>query len=397
MNIINIPNVLRIPIKNWASHLEGGALEQAINMANLPCAFHHIALMPDAHQGIGVCIGGVLALNSAICPNAIGVDIGCGMCALKTNVEANALMDMAIRRQWVSDVKTLIPTGDGRCHSKAQEWQGFDMAEEGLLIERDRNNLYTLGGGNHFCELQKDEEGNVWIMIHSGSRNLGHRIANFHHLRAQSRCMQYYTPLPNSDLAFFPFDTQEAESYWRHMQFALSYAKENRKGMMDRAFGCLYKICESLNIKCDEEMRIDVHHNYASIESHFGKNVIVHRKGATSAKKGELCIIPGSMGTASYICKGKGNIESFMSCSHGAGRKMSRNMACMELKEEECDRAMAGVVYDRWRKIKRGSCVGKKDLSEAPGAYKNIDEVIANESDLVSIETRLTPLAVVKG
>jgi tRNA-splicing ligase RtcB len=181
------------------------------------------------------------------------------------------------------------------------------------------------------------------------------------------------------------------------MNFALAYAQENRRGMMDAAFQSLNEVCEGLGIPCEELWRYDIHHNYAALENHFGENVYVHRKGATSAKKGETGIIPGSMGTHSYIVEGLGNPESFMSCSHGAGRKMSRTAASERLTKEECDKAMEGIVCDRWSTMRRGKSAGKLDLSEAPGAYKDIEEVIANESDLVKPFVRLTPLAVLKG
>lgn len=394
----------RVPVKCWSSNLEDGAMQQGINMANMPCVFHHVAMMPDAHQGMGVCIGGVLALKNAICPNAIGVDIACGMCALKTNVIADAIMDMRIRREWHNKIKERIPVGMGHCHRECQVWDGFDkyLSQDGVdanrwPLEIDRKNLHGLGDGNHFGELQKGSDGNVWIMFHSGSRNLGYRIASYYHSIAKDLCKKFFVNLPDEDLAFLPIDTKEGQDYLRDMYFAMSYAKENRRGMMDAAFFSLQEVCDGLGVPCDEVWRYDIHHNYAALENHFGENVWVHRKGATSAKRCEICIIPGSMGTASYICEGLGNPESFMSCSHGAGRKMSRTAASENLTREECDKAMEGIVCDRWSTVRRGKSAGKLDLSEAPGAYKDIEEVIANESDLVRPIVRLTPLAVLKG
>lgn len=329
----------------------------------------------------------------------------CGMAALKTNVPSEALAEMSIRREWQTKSKEVIPVGEGNHDSQAQEWLGFeeyeatsnDKTSNRWPILIDRQNLHTLGGGNHFVELQKDTEGNVWIMIHSGSRNLGHRIATYYHNIAKDLCKKFFVNLPDEDLAFLPVDTAEGRNYLRDMNFAMSYAKENRKGMMDAAFLSLKEVCDSLGIPCEETWRYDIHHNYAALEYHFGENVWVHRKGATSAKKGETGIIPGSMGTASYIVEGLGNPESFMSCSHGAGRKMSRSAASQNLTKEECDKAMEGIVCDRWNKVNRGKCKGQLDLSEAPGAYKDIEEVISNESDLVKPIVRLTPLAVLKG
>ena len=389
----------RVPVKCWASSIEDGAIVQAANLAQMPCVFHHVALMPDSHIGFGMPIGGVIALKNAVCPNAVGVDIGCGMIAVKTNVHAEALADMRIRRDWQTKAKSRIPVGEGSAHHNPQAWEGFEEYGIGALWpnELDMRNLSSLGGGNHFCELQKDESGIVWLMIHSGSRNLGHRIATHYGNIAKELCSQFFVPLADEDLAFLPTEREEGRAYIKDMNFALSYAKENRKRMMDAAVLSLKEVCDGLGIPCEEVWRYDIHHNYAALENHFGENVWVHRKGATSAKEGETGIIPGSMGTASYIVEGLGNPESFMSCSHGAGRKMSRSAASQNLTKEECDKAMEGIVCDRWNRVQRGKCKGQLDLSEAPGAYKDIEEVIANEADLVKPIVRLTPLAVLKG
>lgn len=394
----------KLPVFNWASNLEESAMQQAINMSNMPCAYHHIAVMPDGHCGKGVCIGGVLALKNAICPNAIGVDISCGMCAVKTNVNAESLSEMSVRREWHNLIKDRIPVGMGHAHRKPQSWDGFENyldshSDRASLwpLEIDRRNLHGLGDGNHFGELQRDEEGTVWIMFHSGSRNLGYRIASHYHEIAKKLCKRFFVDLPDEDLAFLPIDEVAGQQYLEDMRFAMEYAKENRKGMMDIALESLKTVCDGLGVPCNEVWRYDIHHNYAALENHFGENVWVHRKGATSAKKDEIGIIPGSMGTSSYIVRGLGNPESFMSCSHGAGRKMSRTAASQNLTVEECDKAMEGIVCDRWGKMHRGKCKGKLDLSEAPGAYKDIEEVIANEADLVKPIVKLTPLAVLKG
>ena len=312
---------------------------------------------------------------------------------------------MRIRREWQTKAKSRIPVGEGNSHNVEQEWDRFGLYQEAYPgpaynqwpLRIDMKNLGTLGGGNHFVELQKDESGIVWLMIHSGSRNLGHRIATYYSDIAKSLCSKFFVPLADENLAFLPVDSRERWEYTRDMNFALSYAKESRKRMMDAAVLSLKEVCDGLGIPCEEVWRYDIHHNYAALENHFGENVWVHRKGATSAKMGEKGIIPGSMGTASYIVEGLGNPESFMSCSHGAGRKMSRSAASERLTVEECDKAMEGIVCDRWGKVHRGKCKGKLDLSEAPGAYKDIDEVIANEADLVKPIVKLTPLAVLKG
>jgi tRNA-splicing ligase RtcB len=230
-------------------------------------------------------------------------------------------------------------------------------------------------------------------MIHSGSRHLGNVIARFYNGRAVELNRKWHSNIPNKDLAFLPVNTQEGQDYIKDMNFALDYAKENRRIIMERyiaAFQSVYEAAEFGN-------QVNIHHNYAALESHFGKDVWVHRKGATSAKLDETGIIPGSMGTSSYIVKGLGNIESFMSCSHGAGREMGRMQATRTLTPEECDKAMDGIVYDRWSKVKRGKTKGMYDLSEAPQAYKNIDAVIEAEQDLIKPIVKLRPLGVVKG
>lgn len=391
----------KVPLKCWADNLEESAMTQASNLAQLPCIFHHVALMPDSHCGFGMPIGGVIALKNCVCPNAVGVDIGCGMTALKTDVRKESLSDMEIRRKWHTLVKSNIPFGEGNSHKDEQEWFGFDnftVENEPYSIQTiDRKNLSTCGGGNHFDELQYDEDGYVWIMIHSGSRNLGHRIASHFHEVAKNLCNRFFVNLPDKDLAFLPVDDENGQKYINAMNFALDYAKENRRRMMDTSLDCLVSVCSDIGVDCHVSWRYDIHHNYASLENHFGENVWIHRKGATSAKSGEFGIIPGSMGTSSYIVKGLGNKESFMSCSHGAGRVMSRSDASQKLTVAECDKAMDGIVCDRWNRVRRGKSKGLYDLSEAPGAYKDIDTVIANESDLVETIHKLKPLAVVKG
>jgi tRNA-splicing ligase RtcB len=233
----------------------------------------------------------------------------------------------------------------------------------------------------------------VWGLIHTGSRNLGKQLADYYHALAVEQCKKWYSNIPSEEYAFLPIDSEIGQRYLRDMCFALEYALENRKRIAYRMQTVLQEYFPDLVILFD----YDIHHNYASIENHFGHNVWVHRKGATSAKRDEIGIIPGSMGTASYIVKGLGNPDSFMSCSHGAGRKMSRSVASQTLTEEECNKAMEGIVCERWSRLRRGKWKGQIDLSEAPGAYKDIEEVIANEADLVTPIVKLTPLAVLKG
>ena len=400
-----------MPVKSWCENCEEGAVKQAVNLAHHPALVHHVALMPDAHQGYGMPIGGVVAAKDAVIPAAVGVDIGCGMIATETDIPAEAFAEMSFRRAFQEKLKERIPVGEGESHKSTQNWEGFEeyTANNGMRSnlwpsKLDRMNLGTLGGGNHFIELQKstaldgsgDPEGGakVWLMIHSGSRNLGKRIEEHYHRIAARMCERFHSPLPDKDLAFLPIEEPTGHDYFTDMLFALRYAKENRRRMMEMMKATLAEFVPNANFL----RTIDIHHNYAAFEEHFGEKVCVHRKGATSAKLDEIGIIPGSMGTASYIVRGLGNPESFMSCSHGAGRRMSRIAASTTLTVEECDQAMDGIVCERWHKYKGfGKAKGRLDLSEAPQAYKDIEDVIASERDLVEPLVRLVPLACLKG
>ena len=386
-------------------------MKQAANLAKHPVVFHHVALMPDAHQGYGMPIGGVIATDSAVIPAAVGVDIGCGMIATETDIPAERFADMAFRRAFQEKLKERIPVGEGVSHRETQNWEGFEeyTANNGMRSnlwpsKLDRLNLGTLGGGNHFIELQKstsldgkgDPEGGskVWLMIHSGSRNLGKRIEEHYHKIANRLCTRFRVPLADPDLAFLPIEEADGHYYFTDMLFALRYAKENRRRMMEAMKETVAEFVPEVNFL----RTIDIHHNYAACEEHFGKKVFVHRKGATSAKLDEIGIIPGSMGTASYIVRGLGNPDSFMSCSHGAGRRMSRIAASTTLTVEECDQAMDGIVCERWHKYKGyGKAKGRLDLSEAPQAYKDIESVIDAERDLIEPLVRLVPMASLKG
>ena len=389
-----------LPIKSWCADVEPVAMVQAENLARHPALRHFVALMPDCHCGIGMPIGGVIAAKDAVIPAAVGVDIGCGMIAVETDIPSEKLEDMCFRRALHTRIKELIPVGEGNACKEPQEWDGFEEyldttgAEPQLITRLDRCNLGTLGGGNHFIEIQKSDTGFVWIMIHSGSRNLGKRIEEVYQEKAMQLCEKFYAPLPCRDLAFLPISDVNGHNYFRDMNFALKYAFENRQRMMAKCKEAVAEFVPEANFVRE----VNIHHNYAAFEEHFGETLCIHRKGATSAKLDEIGIIPGSMGTASYIVRGLGNSASFMSCSHGAGRRMSRTVACNTLTAAECDEAMKGIVCDRWHPVNRYG-KGKKvlDLSEAPQAYKDIEDVIASERDLVEVQVRLTPLAVVKG
>jgi len=376
-----------LQIFNWADDLEEGALEQARNIAALPFAFHHVAIMADAHQGFGMPIGGVLASRKVIIPNAVGVDIGCGMAAIRTNLFDYDLPPEMLT-QVLGNVRSMVPVGLGQTHDIPADWEGFDRAPELQIIQQQiesaRRSLGTLGAGNHFIEIQAQENGVVWAMVHSGSRNFGLKVAGEYHRAAKAMCERWHSRLPTPDLAFLPMETNEGHEYFEAMQYSLEFAKENRASMMRCIIAAFRHSVSSIVV----EESIDIHHNYARWEHHFGQDVIVHRKGATSSKEGETGIIPGSMGTASYIVRGLGNHLSFESCSHGAGRRMSRTAAKRDLNLADEQSKMTGVV---------GGPRTVADLDEAPGAYKDIDAVMAAQSDLVEVVTKLRPLASLKG
>ena len=382
----------QIPIKMWLDDAEEGSMAQARNLANLPFAFSHICLMPDTHQGYGMPIGGVLATKGVIVPNAVGVDIGCGMCAVKTNIQSETLNAETVK-SIMKNIRAAIPLGFNHHKEKQDESrmpQNFDIDK--LLIVKNQyqsalKQIGTLGGGNHFIELQKDEDGILWVMIHSGSRNIGLKVAEHYNNVAKNQNASWYSSINSKwDLAFLPFYTDMAKQYYQEMQYCISFAFANRQLMMER----IQEVIENEIPEVKYEPMINIAHNYAAWEEHFGEKVIVHRKGATSAFKGEIGIIPGSQGTKSYIVEGFGNPESFMSCSHGAGRVMSRTKAVRELNLEEEKRKLdeQGIIH---------SIRGRSDLEEAASAYKDISKVMEFQQDLVRIKTELSPLAVIKG
>lgn len=376
----------RIPIKLWLKDLEKGALQQAKDLANLSIAFRHIAIMPDAHQGYGMPIGGVLSTKDAIIPNAVGVDIGCGMCSLRTNIKHIEENDL---KQVMGHVRRTVPVGF-KHHRKKQDGSWMPPIDKEIPIvsqeyARAQNQVGTLGGGNHFIEIQKGSDGYIWIMVHSGSRNLGYTVANHYHNKAKKEMKRLNIENVPKDLSYFLRGSKEYEDYYNEMNYCIEFALQNRKLMMERvkeAFTNIFADIEFSNF-------INKPHNFAAWEKHFGEDLIVHRKGATRAEKGEWGMIPGSQGTSSFIVIGKGNPLSFNSCSHGAGRIMSRNEArrSLDLKKEVARLEDLGVLHA----LRHG-----RDLDEAPGSYKDIQEVMALQADLVDIEVELKPLAVIK-
>jgi len=377
-----------LPIKAWLDDIEDGALKQAYNLAELPFVYKHIALMPDAHVGYGMPIGGIMATKGVVVPYAVGYDIGCGMCVCSLGIKDISKEDL---KKVMGLIRKRIPVGKN--WHKEMKATGFlpDLPDNTPIVEREyakaRKQVGTLGGGNHFIEIQKGSGGYIHIMIHSGSRNLGHQVAGHYNKVAVELNERWFSKVPKEwQLAFLPTDTDEGRAYMAEMEYCLKFARKNRAFMMNEVI----KIFVSEGISGPEETYLDVAHNYAAWENHFGQNVIVHRKGATRAYEGERGIIPGSQGAFSYIVKGKGHEMAFKSCSHGAGRKMGRKDAIRSLDmAEQIDILDAkGVIH---------SVRNKGNLDEAPGAYKDIAEVMANQSDLVDIEVELTPLAVIKG
>lgn len=381
----------KLPIKMWLDDVEAGALEQAGNLANFPYAVKHIALMPDCHQGFGMPIGGVMATRDVIVPNAVGVDIGCGMCAVQTSLTEISRPDML---KILSGIKSRVPVGFKHHKQKQDESlmpereAGADMPVVDREYESATRQIGTLGGGNHFIEIQKGSDGYIWVMVHSGSRNIGYRVADYYNRLAIKLNERWNSPVPKAhQLAYLPLDTKEAQQYISEMNYCIGFALASRKLMMENTL----KVIKSHFIgNIQTAPMINIAHNYAGFENHFGQDVVVHRKGATKAGKDTVGIIPGSQGTNSYIVSGKGNKDSFESCSHGAGRTMGRKQAIrsLDLEMEKKKLDDLGIIH---------SIRGRNDLEEASSAYKDITKVMQYQEDLVDIVCELSPLAVVKG
>lgn len=378
----------KIPIKLWLNkdQVEAGTLDQARDLANLPFAFKHIAIMPDTHLGYGMPIGAILATKDAIVPNAVGVDIGCGMCSLRTNLTSLETRDL---KEIMTIIRKTVPVGFK--HHESRQDESWMPEKKGHLpiVEKEYNSaLYqigTLGGGNHFIEIQKGSDGYIWIMIHSGSRNIGFTVANHYNTIAKDKTKTLDSNIPK-DLSFIPKDSEFYELYWNEMNYCIEFALANRKLMMERTKLAFQEILPEVEFS----NFINKPHNFAALEEHFGEEVMVHRKGATRARKGEWGMIPGSQGTRSFLVKGKGDANAFESCSHGAGRVMSRAAARrnLDLKEERKFLTDQGILH---------AIRHKGDLDEAPSSYKDIDEVMANQEALVEVQITLQPLAVIKG
>jgi tRNA-splicing ligase RtcB len=385
----------RVPVKVWTDRLEPDAIEQLRNTASLPFVFRHVAAMPDIHLGKGAAVGTVIATKGAIIPAAVGVDIGCGMCAQKTSIPAERLDGEALKKLRHS-IEREIPVGfqqKKQPFDAALEWareSGKPHVASGTLMSKAVHQLGTLGGGNHFIEVCADrDDGMLWVLLHSGSRNIGKSVAEIHIGRAKGAVRKLSESLPDPDLAYLVAGSQEFREYREDLEWCQEYARQNREIMMARI---LRQLAYALGFEGDVSrlgvtMAVNCHHNYVADEVHFGEKVLVTRKGAIRAGEGELGIIPGSMGTGSYIVRGKGNPQSFQSAPHGAGRLMSRGEARRRFSCEDLARQTEGVECRKDAGV----------VDEIPSAYKPIDEVIEKSSDLVEVVAGLKQIICVKG
>lgn len=375
--------------------IEPEAQEQIKNTASMPFIFRHVAVMPDCHYGKGSTVGTVLATQGAIIPAAVGVDIGCGMIAVRTNLKKDALGDLSKLR---GSIERSIPMSAGRFNMKITEsaQKRIDELEElaeGFVYKSFSKNwkesLGTLGGGNHFVEICEDQDGMIWVTLHSGSRGVGNAIGNHHIKVAQKMCEDMFIKLPDPDLAYLPEGTREFDEYMRDLKWAQRFAALNREEMMDRV---LKDISWQLTggdgaQKMFEIERINCHHNFTQIENHMGGNAWITRKGAIEASVGKKAMIPGSMGTRSYIVSGLGEDSSFCSAPHGAGRRMSRKKASDTFTMADLEKAMEGIEYRKSDVL----------IDEIPGAYKDIDKTIEYAKDLVKVDYTLKQILNCKG
>jgi tRNA-splicing ligase RtcB (3'-phosphate/5'-hydroxy nucleic acid ligase) len=376
----------------WASIIEPNTLEQAKTASTMPFVFPHIALMPDAHLGKGATVGSVIPTLGAIIPAAVGVDIGCGMIAVRTQFARQDFADRSLR-ELREAIEAAIPLSAGKYNTELTESararcdalaviEGIEAADR--LAPRWRYQLGTLGSGNHFIEVTVDETDQVWLFLHSGSRGVGNKIAVHHIGIAQRLCQMWWIPLPDNDLAYLAEGTEEFSAYIRDLRWAQQFALLNREEMMDRVVCC---VSGWIGTPVEEQERINCHHNFTQQERHFGRDVWLSRKGAIEATAGTPGLIPGSMGTASYVVVGKGNKLALNSSPHGAGRNFSRSAARRQFTTEQLREAMVGIEYRDTDAF----------IDEIPQAYKDIDQVMADASDLVEVRHTLRQIVNVKG
>ena len=388
----------RLPVKIWTDEIEPHARQQLVNLSQLPFIHRHVAAMPDVHTGIGATIGSVIATHNAIIPAAVGVDIGCGMIACRLSLEANDLSEVLLKKVF-DQISRDVPVGRDQ-HKEERALTDYALPF-GAQLKRmtDKHpqllksfgkssdwvrQMGSLGGGNHFIELCLDESNRIWIMLHSGSRGVGNAIGNYFIQLARKDMERWMINLPDRDLAYFPEGTEHFDEYAEAVQWAQDYAFANRQAMLDLILAALARHLPAFQVTAEA---VNCHHNYVTRENHYGENVWITRKGAIRAREGDLGIIPGSMGAKSFIVRGKGNPESFCSCSHGAGRKMSRTAAEKAFTTADLARQTEGVVCRKDKGV----------IDEIPGAYKDIDEVMANQEDLVEVVHTLKQVVCVKG
>ena len=388
----------RVPVKVYTGEIEPQARAQLVNISRLPIVHHHVAAMPDVHLGIGATVGSVIPTKQAIIPAAVGVDIGCGMMAARTSLQASQLDERALTRIF-NQVSRDVPVGFEQHEERDVRGEAVRRFQKPLkrILEKHpgiekrvgRNShwtrqLGTLGGGNHFIEVCTDESGGAWVMLHSGSRGIGNAIGGYFIELAKKDAERNNVRLPDRDLAYFPEGARHFDDYVEAVGWAQDYARANREEMMDLVIEAMRRHLPPFEVT---RQAVNCHHNYVERERHFGEDVWLTRKGAIRAREGELGIIPGSMGARSYIVRGKGAAESFDSCAHGAGRRMSRKAAQKKFSLDDLAMQTRGVVCRKDRGV----------IDEIPGAYKDIDEVMANQSDLVEVVHTLKQVLCVKG
>ncbi|MCB1771897.1 MAG: RtcB family protein [Candidatus Competibacteraceae bacterium] len=398
MPIQHVLSAQRVPVKIWTADVDERSRQQLANIASLPFIHHHVAAMPDVHLGKGATIGSVIATHKAIIPAAVGVDLGCGMVAARLSITANDLDEKRLKKVF-DQITRDVPVGRGQHPDDRVLVDAARPFEAGLKALTDRhptllkafgkfskwtNQMGTLGGGNHFIEVCIDETNQVWVMLHSGSRGIGNAIADYFIQLARQDMERWMIQLPDRDLAYLPEGTEHFADYVEAVQWAQDYAMQNRQSMLDLVIAALTRHLPPFEVTSEV---VNCHHNYVVKEHHYDANVWVTRKGAIRAREGDLGIVPGSMGTRSYIVRGKGNPESFCSSAHGAGRRMSRTAAEKQFTESDLAQQTTGVICRKDRGV----------VDEIPGAYKDIDEVMANQSDLTEILHTLKQVVCVKG
>lgn len=388
----------RVPVKIYTDEIEPQALQQLINISQLPIIHSHVAAMPDVHLGIGATVGSVIPTKQAIIPAAVGVDIGCGMNALRLSLKASQLPHNLNRIR--SAIEAAVPVGFAQ-HKCGEPAKGLLKPLQprlqrilqkhpaiGSMMRKWQDTwttqMGTLGSGNHFIELCLDESQDVWVMLHSGSRGIGNNIGKYFIQLARKDMERHQIQLPDRDLSYFQEGSQYFEDYVEAVEWAQDYARANRQHMMQLVLQALQNHLPPFTITREA---INCHHNYVAREKHFGEMVYVTRKGAIRAGEGELGIIPGSMGARSYIVRGKGNPESFCSCAHGAGRRMSRQQAKKRFSRKDLEEQTKGVECRKDKGV----------IDEIPAAYKDIDQVMENQSDLVEVVHTLKQVICVKG